>query len=229
MPANAGIEPHADAHITIIDTSQNKVFDGWTCSLNTTTLTCSWGGVYNYGGNGIGWRGLKNNASESNHGGYAYPIMQITAQELINGHIDHALGFDTHCLNNPSVYPAEPNNGGSDFSCGTSGPPVYGTLVHLLWTPTQIANSAYSAPCKTVLTALATYGAYIKDTGNTQISMQADGSLEYTSLGLSDPWTTTIIPQMVAAGDASGTNWKSCLNRVSASDVEMLAIHNYGY
>lgn len=193
--------------------------DGWQCSFGTSSLNCTWGGAFAFGGSGI-----TNNGSTGNHAGYSGGIMLITAQELIDGRIDHALAMNTQCLNNPSVYPADRSNGGTDQSCGGSGPPSYGDLIHLLWTPAQIAASAYSSECKTILTALATYGAFAKDTGNLGLSITAQSALSFTALGLPDPWTTTIVPHLRAAGDASGSTWSSCLNRLSASSFELLQI-----
>jgi hypothetical protein len=161
IPAGAVPEPQADAHIAVIDTTLNLEVDGWACTVSPSTVACQWGGDHPFGGTG-----LENVGSTSVKGGYAAGLFEITAQELLNGHIDHALGLDTNCLNNPTVYPADQHANGTDESCGTTGPPSYGDMVHLLWTPSQIAASSYSAECKTVLTALSTYGAYTFDTGN---------------------------------------------------------------
>jgi len=102
-------------------------------------------------------------------------------------------------------------------------------MAHLLWTPAQISASPYSAECKTVLTALATYGAYTYDTGNYGLALLAQHQLSYTAVGKVSPWATTIIPDLVAAGDATGTYWDSCLNRLSASDFELLQLKAGSY
>jgi hypothetical protein len=219
IPSGAVPEPQSDAHIAVIDTTQNLEVDGWACTVNTSTVACQWGGKHPFGGTG-----LEDVGSTSVKAGYAAGLFEITAQELLNGQIDHALGLDTNCLNNPTVYPADQNANGTDESCGGTGPPSYGDMVHLLWTPAQIAASPYSAECKTVLTALATYGAYTYDTGNFGLSLLAQHQLSYTAIGRVSPWATTIIPDLVAAGDGSGTYWHSCLNRLSASDFELIQI-----
>jgi hypothetical protein len=224
IPSGAVPEPQADAHIAIIDTTQNLEVDGWACTVNSSTVACQWGGEHAYGGTG-----LEDVGSTSVKGGYAAGLFEITAQELLNGQINHALGLNTNCLNNPTVYPADQNANGTDESCGGTGPPSYGDMVHLLWTPAQISASPYSAECKTVLTALATYGAYTYDTGNYGLALLTQHQLSYTAIGKVSPWATTIIPDLVASGDATGTSWDSCLNRLSASDFELLQIKAGSY
>jgi hypothetical protein len=219
VPKGAQIEPHSDGHIAIIDTANSISYDGWACSFGTGSLNCVWGGLWHFGGNGLTTTG-----SEANHAGYAAGLFIISPQELANGHIDHALGMNTWCLNNPTVYPSDLAASGTDQGCGGSGAPAYGDLVHLLWTPAQIASSAYSTECKTILTALATYGAYTKDTGSDGLSLSIQGARAYTSLGLPDPLDTTILPHLRAAGDATGQWWSSCLNRLKAADLELLQI-----
>jgi hypothetical protein len=224
IPSGAVPEPQADAHIAIIDTTQNLEVDGWACAVNTSTVACQWGGEHAFGGTG-----LEDVGSTSVKGGYAAGLFEITAQELLNGQINHALGLNTNCLNNPTVYPADQNANGTDESCGSTGPPSYGDMVHLLWTPAQIAASPYSAECKTVLTALATYGAYTYDTGNYGLALLTQHQLSYTAIGQVSPWATTIIPDLLTAGDGDGTAWHSCLNRLDASDFELLQITSGSY
>jgi hypothetical protein len=219
VPSGAKPEVHADGHMAVIDTTQNIEFDGYQCYVGSGSLSCTWGGVYTLGGSGI-----TNSGSDGVHGGYAAGVMNITAQELLNGHIDHALAMATKCLNNPSVYPADTHNGGTDGSCGWSGAPSYGNLVHLTLSPSQIAATSHSAECKTILNALATYGAYTYDTGSTGLSLITQSTLSYTALGKSSPWATTILPHMQAKGEASGSYWNSCLNGLSASNFELVQI-----
>jgi hypothetical protein len=219
VPSGAAPEPQSDGHIGIIDTAQNIEVDGWQCAVTATAVNCAWGARYALGGNGI-----ESNGSNAVHGGYAAGLFEITAQELASGHIDHALGIVTKCLNNPTVYPADQNTSGTDQACTDPNAPAYGDLAHLLWTPSQIAASPYSAECKTVLTALATYGAYTFDTGADGLGLLTQHALSYTAIGQPNPWSSTILPELTASGDASGTVWHSCLNRLSASDFEIIQI-----
>ena len=224
VPAGAVPEPQSDGHFAIIDTALQVEVDGWQCVVGQTTVKCAWGGKFAFNG-----KGIENEGSGSVKAGYAAGVFEITAQELLNGQIDHALGMNTDCLNNPTVYPADTNAGGTDEACDVAGAPAYGDLVHLLWTPAQIKASAYSAECKTVLTALATYGAYTFDTGNGGLALLTQHQLSYTAIGKTSPWSTTILPDLVAAGDAEGTAWHSCLNRLKPSDFELLQIPAASY
>jgi hypothetical protein len=219
IPAGAVPEPQADAHIAVLDTTQNLEVDGWACTVSSSTVACQWGGEHIFGGTG-----LENVGSTSVKAGYAAGLFEITAQELLNGQINHALGVVANCLNNPTVYPADQHANGTDESCGGTGPPSYGDMIHLLWTPAQISASSYSAECKTVLTALATYGAYTYDTGNGGLALLAQHQLSYTAVGQVSPWATTILPDLITAGDAKGTSWQSCFNHLSASDFELIQI-----
>lgn len=219
IPAGAVPEPQADAHIAVIDTTQNLEVDGWACTVSPSAVACQWGGEHPFAGTG-----LENVGSTSVKGGYAAGLFEITAQELLNGQINHALGLDTNCLNNPTVYPADQHANGTDESCGGTGPPSYGDMIHLLWTPSQIAASSYSTECKTVLTALSTYGAYTFDTGNFGLALLTQHQLSYTAVGQVSPWATTIIPDLIASGDGKGTTWQSCFNHLSSSDFELIQI-----
>jgi hypothetical protein len=219
IPNNAQPEPHSDGHIAIIDPANNVEFDGWQCWNGSSSLSCTWGGKYSLGGNGI-----TNSGSAAVHAGYAAGVMAITAQELLNGHIDHALGMNTQCLNNPTVFPADASSSGTDASCGWNGAPSYGNLVHLTMSASQIAATNHSAECKTVLTALATYGAYTYDTGSLGLSLVAQSTLSYSAIGKSSPWTSTIIPHFSAAGESNGTYWNSCLNGLNAGNFELIQI-----
>jgi hypothetical protein len=224
IPTGAVPEPQADAHIAVIDTTLNLEVDGWACTVSSSTVACQWGGEHPFGGTG-----LEDVGSTSVKAGYAAGLFEITAQELLNAQINHALGVVANCLNNPTVYPADQHANGTDESCGGTGPPSYGDMIHLLWTPAQISASSYSAECKTVLTALSTYGAYTFDTGNGGLALLTQHQLSYTAIGQVSPWATTIIPDLITAGDAKGTSWQSCFNHLSASDFELIQIQPGSY
>jgi hypothetical protein len=215
--------PTSDRHMTVIDeySSSGPIeVDCWQTQLpGNGVLSCSWAGLFALGGLGT------DNGGEGVHFGRPVSTYFLSGQEIANGHIDHPLGINAVCLNSPNLYPAQTFTG-TDTACngGGSNPPHYGNLIHLLWSPTQIAASAYSQPCKVVLTALATYGAYLDDTGDTGNQMRVENELTYTANPATaslDPWPQ-IQSQMNAAGDGSGSSWSSCLNRLTSGDFEML-------
>jgi hypothetical protein len=223
VPVYTVAQQAGDGHVTVIDEhapSGRIEVDCWQTVISGTTFSCTWAGLYALGGLGL------DNGGEGVHGGMAVSTVFLTAQELINGHIDHPLGIDTHCLNDPMLFPSNINSM-TDTTCdGSRNPPHYGNLVHLLLSAGQIAHSAYSAPCKVVLTALATYGAYLDDTGNNGLEIHVQNELSYTAnpeTRPQDPWPG-IQAQLDAAGDGSESRWKSCLNRLKSSDFELLEI-----
>jgi hypothetical protein len=98
--------------------------------------------------------------------------------------------------------------------------------MHLLWSSSQIQGSSYSAPCKVVLTALATYGAYLSDTGDEGLQIHVNNELSYTANPAAadqDPWPG-IQSKINAAGDGFSNRWYSCLQRLSSQDFELLEI-----
>jgi hypothetical protein len=224
VPAYMVAQQAADGHVSVIDSHAPRgpiEMDCWRASVEGAALKCAWAGVYALGGSGV-----SQNGSEGIHGGMAVTTVFVTGQELANGRIDHALGLNVRCLNDPMLYPAD-TTFGSDKTCDkTMNPPHYGNLVHLLWSPAQIASSAYSAPCKAILTALATYGAYLDDTGNNGLQINTQGELSYTanpSSAAYDPWPD-IQSALNSSGDGSDNRWNSCLNRLGAGDFELVAL-----
>lgn len=212
----------SDRHMTVIDqySSNGPIeVDCWQTQLaGNGTMSCSWAGSFALGGLGT------DNGGEGVHFGRPVSSYFLSGQEIVNGHIDHPLGINAVCLNSPDIYPAQTFTG-TDGPCdGSANPPHYGNLIHLLWSQAQIQASSYSQPCKVILTALATYGAYLDDTGNTGNQLRVENELSYTANSATaslDPWPQ-IQSQLNAAGDGSGSNWSSCLNRLGASDFEML-------
>jgi hypothetical protein len=227
LSSYAKAQQASDGHLTVVDPNAPAgpvEVDCWQAAISGSRLVCSWGGAFPLGGSGLATGG-----SEGIHGGMAVSSVILVGQEIANGHIDHALGLNTRCLNNPSLFPAD-QSVGTDTSCDNSrNPPHYGNLVHLLWSSSQIAHSAYSAPCKAVLTALATYGAYLDGTGNNGLQLSVQNELSYTAIASAksqDPWPR-IYSEIAAAGDGiygQGNNWYSCMNRLQSSDFELLEL-----
>jgi hypothetical protein len=224
VPSYAKPQQESDGHLTVVD--QNAPggpieIDCWQASMYGSTFQCSWAGVFSLGSTGVA-----TGRGSGIHGGMAVTTILTTAQEMNNGHIDHALAMDTRCLNSPDLFPSDPG-GNTDASCnGSSSPPHYGNLMHLLWSSSQIQGSSYSAPCKVVLTALATYGAYLSDTGDEGLQIHVNNELSYTANPAAadqDPWPG-IQSKINAAGDGFSNRWYSCLQRLSSQDFELLEI-----
>ncbi len=223
VPSYATPQQSSDAHITIVDQNSSVgqiELDCWQTVITGSQLKCSWAGIYKTPGSGV-----SENGNEGIHAGMAVSSVFTVGAEVADGNIGHALGFIAHCLNSPAVYPAD-TSVGTDYSCGGSTPPHYGNLVHLLWSSSQIASSSYSSPCKVILTALATYGAYLTDTGNNGLQLDTQNELSYTASPQNralDPWPA-IQSKLDASGDGGYGSWHSCLNRLQASNFELLQI-----
>lgn len=132
--------------------------------------------------------------------------------------------MNTQCLNNPTVYPADPNAGGTDTPCGGSNQPSYGDLLHLFMSPAQIASSSHLGECKAILTAMANYVAFLFDTGDMVTSLLAESALTFASSSHPDPWASLLVPHLKAAGETTGQYWNWCLSGLSEGDFELLQI-----
>jgi len=199
------------------------------CDLSSSRADCSTGGFAAFSSSGLG-----NGATAA---GYTYGLFAISAQELENGHIDHALGLVASCLAGgqndtttpTSVYPSIPRY--SDTPCpGTSPEPIYGYMAHLQ-SNVNIASFDYSPYCAVVAKALQTYGAYIVDTsGGYGLSLVFEVPTNPIYPTSANPWTS-IYNSIASGGDAYSGNgtgkniqFGSCLQRIPASDYEFIQI-----
>ncbi len=243
FPAGAAPAVGSDHHITSLDPVYAKgEFDGWggfgcsgnldpivptgtcahPCNLvpgNPGIANCSYGGFSSFSGSGIG------NGGDA--AGYAFGIFEVSAQDLLQGHIDHALGMLVSCLDNGGVYPAAR---GTDTACPGNLEPnaVYGDLVHLKFS-VPVAAYGYSPYCAIVVQALQTYGAFVVDTdGNygNAIEFENPNNPIYAQ---NDPWPG-IYASMTAGGDSTGSAagkdvlFTSCLQRIKPGDLEIIQI-----
>ncbi len=240
-PPGASPAVGSDHHLTSFDPVYlNGEIDGWGgygCSgeidpvtpsgscLNPCNLVpgspglanCSFGGFTAFSGSGLGNGG--------NAAGYAYGLFQISAQDLLQGHIDHALGMITSCLDNGGVYPAAR---GTDSPCPANLEPnaVYGDLVHLK-SSVLVATLGYGPYCAIVAQALQTYGAYMTDTnGNYGLSLEFENPVN-PIYGSNNPWPD-IFDAIASGGDGTGSGtgftFQTCLQRIPASDLEVIQI-----
>ncbi len=186
---------------------------------------CSYGGFSSFSGSGLG------NGGDA--AGYAYGLFEVTAQELLNGQINHALGIVQSCLDNNGVFPA--GRVTSDNPCAGTGVAEpnasYGEMIHLK-SSVNVASLGYSTYCQTIVQALQTYGAYTVDNDNGYgIGLEIE-NVNNPLYAQNNPWTNTIFPSIVAGGDGSGSgssfSFQSCLQRIPASDIEVVDIVNDG-
>jgi hypothetical protein len=211
VPAGASPAGAADAHMTIV-TPDGWEYDLWGASKPSGgVLSFTWGTRLRIDGDGISTNGAS--ATASHFGNLAG---EIRPEELIAGHIDHAL-FAVVKNTAPSyVYPAAASDGRN-----AGGVPM-GTRLQLNMTDQQIAALAVPAWKKTILTALAHYGAYVGDSGGNGLGFQFQAGDTYTSLGYADPLVNYAkslgLPgaNSVAQWDlASGVDWATYLRAIT--------------
>ncbi len=197
VPAGARPGSNGDAHMTVVETGTGQEYDFWHASVSRGTLTAGTGSAANVNTDtGTGQGG--DAASLSLVGGLLRP------SELLAGHIDHPLVIDIPCTdsqgaNSGYVWPA---SGGWGDYCGEywhesgSGAPNIGQLFMLNLTDAQIARSGAPRWQRTIMTALAHYGAYAEDTNGSchdeSISIFMQSSASWTSLGQRNQWASAI-------------------------------------
>jgi hypothetical protein len=192
VPAGAVPFANADSHMTVIETATGKEYDFWDTSVSGSTIDAGVGAEVSVSGDGRG--------SQGDDGQFALAAGLVRPAELAAGQINHALVVTVPCVNakGPKGYawPAEYGYGspcGDGWNESPVGAPQMGQLLRLNMTAAQIQGSPAPAWQKTVMTALATYGAYIEDTDGNQaagIDILTQGGSSWTDLGLPDPWRT---------------------------------------
>jgi hypothetical protein len=172
----------SDAHMAVIDQRQGWEYDFWDVTNKPGgggTIDIGWGGRTSTAGDGLG-----SNATAA-HFGLQAGI--IRAQELESGQIDHALFMTVKCTTGGYVYPA--GGGGARCSDPTNAP-AGGMRVQLNYTDAEIDALAVPDWKKTILRALARYGAFIGDTGGPGIGFEFESGSTYTSFGYQDEMVT---------------------------------------
>jgi hypothetical protein len=238
------IQSIPDQHMLLIDVTLSVEVDCWramsqagsqlsgTGNLRamaaiTGTLSCAFGGVYPLGQNGLN-KPFGPTVGEGKHFGPAAGLTFVTPNEMLRGQINHALSLNSSCANGKNIFPAD-TTGVTDSACygGGSGPPHYGDAFQLNWPPAKIAASSHSTECKAILTAMATYGAFIADTGDYGQTIDVVSEQAYTSdpseMG-QDPYPQ-LLADLRAAGDAdSSGNWNDCFQGLSANDFNLVEL-----
>lgn len=236
-----------DHHVQSFDIKNQREVDGegfgpynlapGGCNISSGQMQCGFGGEYPFTSSGLAHD--QDNNSSGNAAGYAWGLVEVTQADVANLQIGvpiyHALSIETTC-EAPSgtatggVYPARTGYK-SDVPCSSNTYTQYGDMLHII--------SSFSIPagasiiCKGVLQALKTFGGYTVDNNNCcGLHVTFEPPYALTNEGVSDAnniWYTTYYPQIAAvSAEGSGTNenfsFKSCLNYVSASNVEIVQL-----
>jgi hypothetical protein len=209
IPAQARPATGGDGHMAVIDQASGWEWDFWQVRHKPAgggLVEVSAGGRTSVHGDGLG--------SDANAGQWGLLGGVIRAQELASGRIDHALFMVVGCTRRAHVYPA----GGLAASCDDeTNAPAVGQHLQLAMSDAAIDGLAVPEWKKTILTALARYGAFVGDTGGTEaFTFQFESGSTYRSFGVGDPLAAFAAKQTasVTARDgswyfdlASGVDW----------------------
>lgn len=183
VPDEARAATGTDGHMSIVDTASGWEYDLWTVQSKPQgggRLTFGWGGRTRIDGDGTG-----SGANAANYGGMA-GIVRV--EELMAGKIDHALIIAVSCDSAKFVYPAEKSGRPcTEIGKSNTDAPAMGQRFQLAMSDAQIAALAVPAWQKTILTAMAEYGAYVSDTGSSW-AIDVESGQVYNSYGAQDQW-----------------------------------------
>jgi hypothetical protein len=180
IPAQAQPAAGDDGHMTVIDQQSGWEWDFWQVRSKPGDgglLVISAGGRTAIAGDGLG--------SDANAGQWGLLGGIIRAPELISGQIDHALFMVVGCTRRAFVYPAA----GLAATCeDQTHAPAVGQHLQLAMSDEEIEALEVPDWKRTILRALARYGAFVGDTGgNEAFTFQFESGATYTSFGYEDP------------------------------------------
>jgi hypothetical protein len=191
VPAGARPYANSDGHLTIIETATGAEYDFWEASMSGSTISAGTAAVVNVNtGSGRG--------SQGDAAAFGLTAGLLRPSELASGEIDHPLIITVPCVDGTGsrgfTWPAE---GGWGSPCGPNGSaadvnaPELGQLLQLNMSDSQIRASSAPSWQKTIMTALAHYGAYVEDVDGNQatgLDIISQASSSWTDLGKPDAW-----------------------------------------
>jgi PKD repeat protein len=177
IPVTAKQDPSGDGHLAVYDPATQREWDMWQAAPSGSGWTSGAGAAVSMAGNGIAPAGYASGNAAN------FPLLGglIRAEEILQGHIDHALVFGMPGVNNTGyVCPATHNDG------DTTDPnaPKEGTRFQL---DPSVDVDALAIPAwkKTIAKALQTYGMYLRDSsGSFAIYAENPGSRGYDAWAL---------------------------------------------
>jgi hypothetical protein len=183
IPDAARVPGGTDRHLSVVDQASGWEYDFWGVKSKPAgggRLVVRWGGKTRIDGDGLG--------SGAVAAGFGTLAGTLRPQEIEAGVINHALALTVYCDNGRHVYPAR----AVSTPCSALGrsnkyAPSLGTRFQFAMSRKRIDSLRVPGYQKTLLRAMARYGAYVADTGGTWGILQESG-LESTSFGLEDPW-----------------------------------------
>jgi hypothetical protein len=189
MPEGAREAAGSDHHLTVVE-PDGAHWGFWNAKVDNSTHTIT-GNSTNAGKltarkSSLSSTGVGGNAAGcgATAAGFCNLAGLIRAQELEGGEINHALFMTSSVTASSYVYPA--NNSDGSHSAASDYPPE-GARFQLALSDPQIDGLSVPAWKKTILRALAHYGAYLGDSsGAPSFALQIESGTMYTSLGHQD-------------------------------------------
>ena len=183
IPALAKRASGTDAHMTVVDTQAGLEYDMW--QVKVASLPPA-GGRINVGCGGVvSMLDDSDLYATANAGEWGLMGGQITAAELRAGRIDHALVATVQCSAPTAVRPAGLNSTGFTCPVNASSAPAIGQHLWLQMSTTEIEALAMPAWKKTIMRALARYGAIVGDNGGgpNAFGLQLESDMSQQALG----------------------------------------------
>jgi hypothetical protein len=222
LPVPAAPATGGDAHLAVVDQATGWEYDLWQVRPRPAgggALTVSWGGRTRITGDGLG------SDATAAHFGLLAGI--IRPAEMVAGRIDHALFMTVGCTARLYVYPAS----GHALTCADQeDAPAVGQHFWLDMTEAEIRALDVPRWQRTILRALAQYGAYVGDTGgNESFGFQFESRSTFTSFGVDDPMVAFAQAQNsgVTAGEeryyfhvGAGVDWRDRLRVIDPCVAE---------
>ncbi|HEX6420792.1 MAG TPA: hypothetical protein VFZ77_19975 [Acidimicrobiales bacterium] len=180
IPSRARPAGGGDRHMAVLDQDAGIEYDFWEAGPlppGGGTLWVGWGGLTDIRGDGLG--------AGATAAKFGLLAGVIRAPEMRAGRIDHALFMTVACTAPSFVYPAQ----GLAATCDDGAPaPAVGQHVWLDMSDDEIAALDVPGWKRTILRALATYGAFVGDTGgNEAFGLHLESGSTFTSFGVEDP------------------------------------------
>ncbi len=181
IPAAARPAAGDDGHLAVVDQLSGWEYDLWQVKDKRPeggTLNISWGGRTEIKGDGLG------SDATAAHFGLLAGIIRY--EEMLEGRIDHALFMFVGCTADSYVHPAR---GKASVCENQHNAPPSGQYFWLDMSDREIDALDVPAWKKTILRALAHYGAFVGDTGgNEAFGFAFESGSSYTSFGMPDPF-----------------------------------------
>jgi hypothetical protein len=185
IPAQARPAGGSDRHLTTIDQSTGVEYDLFDATMPAPggVVSFTFGGSTRLRGDGLG--------AGATASGFGLLAGTIRAAELERGVIRHALFMTVRCDDGSFVPPAV-KSGRPCSAIGrpnTNAPPM-GTRLQLNLSRRAIDALPVPFWTRAILRAMATYGAFVGDTGGGGWGLQLESGATYTSFGRPDPLVT---------------------------------------